>query len=77
MEDNRILKMITFGEASKGKRKRGRPKKNWRESVKEDIKLFGITFQQLQTSEDEHIKQKNSEKRTLNHNRRPFKIIII
>ena len=47
MKDHSILKMVTFGEPSAGSRRPGRPKKSWRESVKEDLKIFDIQLTSL------------------------------
>jgi hypothetical protein len=48
MDDNRLPKQILCGEVAKGSRGIGRPKRNFRSCLKEDLKLFGLwnTFQQ-------------------------------
>ena len=47
MQNHRILKMITIGEPKAGARKSGRQQKSWRESVKEDLKIFDINPEQV------------------------------
>jgi len=42
MKDNRLPKIMLYGEVNAGQRKPGRPKKSFRECLKEDLKLFGI-----------------------------------
>jgi hypothetical protein len=83
MEDYRLVKMIFHGEAARGSRKIGRPHKSWRECVKDDIKTFELSIEDLHTSEarwselleshfqktENKIKQQFSEKRNEKHSR--------
>ena len=40
MKDNRLPKIMQYGEVNDGQRKPGRLKKSFRECLKEDLKLF-------------------------------------
>lgn len=42
MPDYRIPKQLLFGELAQGKRSRGRPKKRWKDCIKEDLSIFGL-----------------------------------
>ena len=42
MEDNRLPKIILHAETNEGQRKIGRPRKNFRQCLKEDLKSFNI-----------------------------------
>ena len=42
MEDNRLPKIILHAETNEGQRKIGRPRKNFRQCLKEDFKTFNI-----------------------------------
>ena len=42
MNDHRLTKQIMYSEADLGERSRGRPKKNFRGCIKEDLKSFRI-----------------------------------
>ena len=42
MNDHRLPKQIMYSEADLGERSRGRPKKNFRGCIKEDLKSFRI-----------------------------------
>ena len=42
MPDHRIPKQLLFGELAHGTRSRGRPKKRWKDCVKEDLNIFGM-----------------------------------
>ena len=59
MEDTNIPKIVAFGEAIGGKRKAGRPHKNWRSCLKEDLKEYGICYKkacELSRDNEEWIK---------------------
>jgi hypothetical protein len=46
MDDSRLMKCILYGKPTHGVRKVGCPKKSWREAVKDDLKLLGISYLQ-------------------------------
>jgi hypothetical protein len=80
MEDSRLLKIISHGEAKNGFRKPGRPKKSWREGVKEDLKIFDITLSQLKAAqhwtgdlEAKYILAESQKKRNLTQRRKTKK----
>ena len=59
MDGTNLLKDVAFGEAIGGKRKAGRPHKNWRSCLKEDLKVYGICYEkacQLSRENEEWIK---------------------
>ena len=44
MNDQQIPKIVAFGEAEKDRRSVERPLKTWINCIQEDLKLFGISF---------------------------------
>ena len=42
MDNSRIPKQLLFGELMLGKRDRGRPRKRWKDCIKEDLRAFYI-----------------------------------
>ena len=47
MEDNRLPKIILHAETNEGQRKIGRPRKNFRQCLKEDLKSLNIPVEDL------------------------------
>ena len=47
MNDTRIPKQLFFGELKEGKRKRGRPRKRYKDNLKDNIKWCGIKPEEL------------------------------
>ena len=53
MEDQRMPRHLLYGELSQGNRKRGRPKKRYKDAVKANLKACGIQPKSLEeTAED-------------------------
>ena len=53
MDDSRLPKRVLFGELARGSRGRGRPRKNWMDSLNEDCEEVGIPASQwIQSAKD-------------------------
>jgi hypothetical protein len=44
MRDDRLLKIILFGQSSRAKRKTGRPRLGWEDVIKKDLKEMGTSW---------------------------------
>jgi len=55
MDEVRIPKQTLHWEVAGFRRKRGRPRMNWRDVVKKDLQRMGLTWEEVETSaQDRH-----------------------
>ena len=73
MTDARIPKIMLYGEVNAGQRKPGRPKKSFREGLKEDLKAFNLWEKYQKTGSFEQIVATRDQWRsTINQNAQAF-----
>ena len=73
MTDARIPKILLYGEVNAGQRKPGRPKKSFREGLKEDLKAFNLWEKYQNTGSFEQIVATRDQWRsTINQNAQAF-----
>ena len=82
MGENRIPKLILHGEILQGQRKQGRPKKSFREGLKNDLHKFDLfgkyseenSFQEFVADRDKWRKMINKQAQNFQKNRENNKV---